>query len=189
VAATVGSTFVASFPYFWTGLLLLYLFAFRLSWFPMSGGSANPPSWTFGFIGDALAHSILPGLTIFISGIGAWALGMRNYTINVLGEDFIKFAQANGVRVRILLVRYAMRNAVLPQLTVFAIVFGNVVGGSLLVEEVFGYPGVGTLLYNAIFNLDYPLMQALFLIITLSVLLANFAVDLLHVRLDPRIAL
>jgi peptide/nickel transport system permease protein len=114
---------------------------------------------------------------------------MRNYTINVLGEDFIKFAQANGVRVRILLVRYAMRNAVLPQLTVFAIVFGNVVGGSLLVEEVFGYPGVGTLLYNAIFNLDYPLMQALFLIITLSVLLANFAVDLLHVRLDPRIAL
>jgi peptide/nickel transport system permease protein len=188
VAATVGSTFVASFPYFWTGLLLLYLFAFRLSWFPMSGGSANPPSWTFGFIGDALAHSVLPGLTIFISGIGAWALGMRNYTINVLGEDFIKFAQANGVRVRILLVRYAMRNAVLPQLTVFAIVFGNVVGGSLLVEEVFGYPGVGTLLYNAIFNLDYPLMQALFLIITLSVLLANFAVDLLHVRLDPRIA-
>jgi peptide/nickel transport system permease protein len=188
VAATVGSTFVASFPYFWTGLLLLYLFAFRLSWFPMSGGSANPPSWTFGFIGDALAHSVLPGLTIFIGGIGAWALGMRNYTINVLGEDFIKFAQANGVRVRILLVRYAMRNAVLPQLTVFAIVFGNVVGGSLLVEEVFGYPGVGTLLYNAIFNLDYPLMQALFLIITLSVLIANFAVDLLHVRLDPRIA-
>jgi peptide/nickel transport system permease protein len=188
VAATVGSTFVASFPYFWTGLLLLYLFAFRLSWFPMSGGSANPPSWTFGFIGDALAHSVLPGLTIFISGIGAWALGMRNYTINVLGEDFIKFAQANGVRVRILLVRYAMRNAVLPQLTVFAVVFGNVVGGSLLVEEIFGYPGVGTLLYNAIFNLDYPLMQALFLIITLSVLLANFAVDLLHVRLDPRIA-
>jgi peptide/nickel transport system permease protein len=188
VAATVGSTFVASFPYFWTGLLLLYLFAFRLSWFPMSGGSANPPSWTFGFIGDALAHSVLPGLTIFIGGIGVWALGMRNYTINVLGEDFIKFAQANGVRVRILLVRYAMRNAVLPQLTVFAIVFGNVVGGSLLVEEVFGYPGVGTLLYNAIFNLDYPLMQALFLIITLSVLIANFAVDLLHVRLDPRIA-
>jgi peptide/nickel transport system permease protein len=188
VAATVGSTFVASFPYFWTGLLLLYLFAFRLSWFPMSGGSANPPSWTFGFLGDALVHSVLPGLTIFISGIGAWALGMRNYTINVLGEDFIKFAQANGVRVRILLARYAMRNAVLPQLTVFAIVFGNVVGGSLLVEEVFGYPGVGTLLYNAIFNLDYPLMQALFLIITLSVLLANFAVDMLHVRLDPRIA-
>jgi peptide/nickel transport system permease protein len=188
VAATVGGTFVASFPYFWTGLLLLYLFAFRLSWFPMSGGSANAPSWTFGFIGDALRHSVLPGLTIFISGIGAWALGMRNYTVNVLGEDYIKFAQANGIRVRILLVRYAMRNAVLPQLTVFAIVFGNVVGGSLLVEEVFGYPGVGTLLYNAIFNLDYPLMQALFLIVTLSVLLANFAVDMLHVRLDPRIA-
>jgi peptide/nickel transport system permease protein len=186
--ATVGSTFVSSFPYFWTGLLLLYIFAFRYSAFPMSGGSANPPSWTFGFLGDALQHSVLPGLTIFISGIGSWALGMRNYTINVLGEDFIKFAQANGVKTRLLLTRYAMRNAVLPQLTVFAIILGNVVGGSLLVEEVFGYPGVGTLLYNAVFNLDYPLMQALFLIITVTVLVANFAVDMLHVKLDPRIA-
>jgi peptide/nickel transport system permease protein len=186
--ATVGSTFVSSFPYFWTGLLLLYVFAFRSSTFPMSGGSANPPSWTLGFLGDALQHSVLPGLTVFIGGIGTWALGMRNYTISVLGEDFIKFAQANGVRTRILLTRYAMRNAVLPQLTVFAIVLGNVVGGSLLVEEVFGYPGVGSLLYNAVFNLDYPLMQALFLVITLTVLVANFAVDLLHVKLDPRIA-
>jgi peptide/nickel transport system permease protein len=113
---------------------------------------------------------------------------MRNYTINVLGEDFIKFAQANGVQTRLLLTRYAMRNAVLPQLTVFAIILGNVVGGSLLVEEVFGYPGVGTLLYNAVYNLDYPLMQALFLIITVTVLIANFAVDMLHVKLDPRIA-
>ena len=186
--ATVSSTFVSSFPYFWTGLLLVYVFAFHLSWFPMSGGSANAPSWTPGFIGDALQHSVLPGLAIFISGFGVWALGMRNYTINVLGEDFIKFAQSNGVRTRILLTRYVMRNAVLPQLTVFAIVFGNVVGGSLLVEQVFGYPGVGTLLYNAIFNLDYPLMQAIFLIITVSVLLANFAIDMLHVKLDPRIA-
>lgn len=186
--ATVSSTFLSSFPFFWTGLLLLYVFAFRLGWFPLNGGSANPPSWTLSFLGDALHHSVLPGLTIFVSGIGSWALGMRNYTINVLGEDFIKFAQANGVRTRILLTRYAMRNAVLPQLTVFAIVFGNVVGGSLLVEEVFGYPGVGTLLYNAIFNLDYPLMQALFLIITVSVLFANFLVDLLHLKLDPRVA-
>ena len=186
--ATVSSTFVSSFPFFWTGLLLLYIFAFRLGWFPLSGGSSNSPSWSPSFIGSALQHSVLPGLTIFISGLGAWALGMRNYTINVLGEDFIKFAQANGVRTRIMLTRYAMKNAVLPQLTVFAIIFGNVVGGSLLVEEVFGYPGVGTLLYNAIFNLDYPLMQALFLIITVSVLLANFLVDMVHVRLDPRIA-
>jgi peptide/nickel transport system permease protein len=179
---------VSSFPYFWTGLLLLYVFAFRYSAFPLSGGSANPPSWTLGFLGDALQHSVLPGLTVFIGGVGTWALGMRNYTISVLGEDFIKFAEANGVRTRILLTRYAMRNAVLPQLTVFAIVLGNVVGGSLLVEEVFGYPGVGSLLYSAVFNLDYPLMQALFLVITLTVLVANFAVDLLHVKLDPRIA-
>ena len=186
--ATVGSTFLSSFPYFWTGLLLLYIFAFRLNAFPMSGGSSDAPSFTAGFIGSALSHSVLPALTIFISGLGSWVLGMRNYTINVLGEDFIKFAQANGVRTRILLTRYAMRNAILPQLTVFAIVFGNVVGGSLLVEIVFGYPGVGELLYNAIFNLDYPLMQALFLIITVTVLLANFIVDTLHVKLDPRIA-
>lgn len=187
-AATVGSTFLSSFPYFWTGLLLLYIFAFRLNAFPMSGGSSDAPAFTAGFIGSALSHSVLPALTIFISGLGSWVLGMRNYTINVLGEDFIKFAQANGVRTRILLTRYAMRNAILPQLTVFAIVFGNVVGGSLLVEVVFGYPGVGELLYNAIFNLDYPLMQALFLIITVTVLLANFIVDTLHVKLDPRIA-
>lgn len=185
---TTGSTFISNFPYYVVGMLFVYVFALRLNLLPLSGGSDNPPSWSTAFASDALRHAVLPALSIFIGGVGVWTLSMRNYTINVLGEDYIRFAQANGVRTRTILLRYAAKNAVLPQLTVFAIVFGNVVGGSLLVEEVFGYPGVGTLLINAIFNLDYPLMQALFLIITVCVLLANFLVDVLHLKLDPRTA-
>lgn len=186
--STVGSTFISSFPYYVTAMLLVYVFALQLGWLPLNGGSSNAPAFTLDFLGDALQHAILPAIAIFIGGVGSWTLAMRNYSINVLGEDYIKFAQANGVKTRTILLRYVTKNAVLPQLTMFGIVFGNVVGGSLLVEIVFGYPGVGQLLENAVFNNDYPLMQALFLVITVTVLLANFVVDLIHVKLDPRVS-
>ena len=187
--ATVGGTFTSGFPYFWTALLLLFVFAFKLNWFPIKGGyqADVSPNMSLAFIRDAAFHSVLPALTILISGLGGWLLGMRNNMINTLGEDYVTFAEANGLRGRTVALRYAARNALLPNLTAFGMALGLVVGGSLLTEVVFAYPGVGYLLYNAVVNEDYPLMQALFLVITVSVLVANFAVDLLYGLLDPRV--
>src|ERR1051325_8478647 len=187
--ATVGSTFTSAFPYFWTALLLLFVFGFELGWFPITGGYGRDvsPNLSIGFLGDAVYHSILPALTILVSGLGGWVLGMRNNMINTLGEDYVTFAQANGLRERSVALRYAARNAVLPNLTVFGLALGLTVSGSILTEVVYGYPGVGHLLYTALVHEDYPLMQALFLVITLSVVAANFVVDLMYGFLDPRV--
>lgn len=186
--ATVSSTFTSAFPYFWTALLLLFVFAFELNWFPIKGGyqADVSPNWSVGFVRDAAFHSVLPALTILISGLGGWLIGMRNNMVNTLGEDYVTFAEANGLRGRTVALRYAARNAMLPNITAFGMALGLVVGGSLLTEVVFSYPGVGYLLFNAVSNQDYPLMQALFLVITVSVLTANFVVDMLYGLLDPR---
>jgi peptide/nickel transport system permease protein len=186
--ATVGSTFTSAFPYFWTALLLLFVFAFKLNWFPIKGGyqADASPNWSAGFVADAAFHSVLPALTILVSGLGGWLLGMRNNMVNSLGEDYVLFAEANGLRSRTIALRYAARNALLPSVTAFGMALGLVVGGSLLTEVVFAYPGIGYLLYNAVVNEDFPLMQALFLVITISVLVANLVVDLLYGLLDPR---
>ncbi len=186
---TVGFTLMSAFPYFWTALLLLFVCGFVLNWFPINGGysAGQTPNLSVGFIGSAADHSVLPAITIVISSLGGWLLGMRNNMINTLAEDFIVFAEANGIRSRTIALRYAARNAILPNLTAFGMALGMVVGGSVLVEVVFGYPGVGSLLYTAVVNEDYPLMQALFLFITVSVLVANFVVDLFYGVLDPRV--
>jgi peptide/nickel transport system permease protein len=125
-------------------------------------------------------------VTILVTSLGGWIIGMRNAMINTLGDDYVTFAEANGLRGRTVAVRYAARNAILPNLTGFGLALGGVVGGSVLVEQVFGYPGIGYLLFNAVIGQDYPLMQALFLMITVSVLIANFIVDVLYGVLDPR---
>lgn len=187
--ATVGSTFTSAFPYFWTALLLLFVFGFELGWFPIKGGYGltTTPNASLSFVGDAAKHSVLPAFTILISGLGGWVLGMRNNMINTLGEDYVTFAEANGLRERTVALRYAARNAILPNLTVFGLALGFVVSGSILTEVVYGYPGMGYVLYTAVENQDYPLMQAIFLVITVSVLVANFIVDLLYGWLDPRV--
>ncbi len=185
---TLSGTFTSAFPYFWTALLLVFFLGYVLRWFPTSGayGASASPNLSGTFLLDALYHAILPALTILITSLGGWILGMRNTMINTLGEDYVTFAEANGLRNRTVALRYAARNAILPSLTGFGLALGGVVGGSLLVERVFNYPGVGYLLYNAVTNQDYPLMQALFLMITISVLVANFIVDILYGFLDPR---
>jgi peptide/nickel transport system permease protein len=185
---TLSGAFLAAFPYFWTGLLLLFFLGYVLGWLPTSGAYAADvvPNASIGFLGDALDHAVLPALTILVTSLGGWILGMRNTMIGTIGEDYVTFAEANGLRGRTVALRYAARNALLPNLTGFGMALGAVVGGSLLVEQVFGYPGVGHLLYNAVTNHDFPLMQALFLMITASVLAANFIVDLLYGVLDPR---
>ena len=188
-SVTLGATFFAAFPPFWLGLLLLYFLAFKYGWFPIKGGYAEgaTPNLSPAFLGDAFRHSVLPALTLAVTTLSGWVFGMRNNMINTLGEDFVTFAEANGLRSRTVALLYAARNAVLPNVTAFGVSLGAVVGGSILVEGVFSYPGLGNLLYIAVSNHDFPLMQALFLVMTVSMLVAIFVVDLLYVRLDPRV--
>ncbi len=186
---TVGATFFGAFPPFWLGLLLLYFLSFKLGWFPIKGGYSPgaSPNLSLSFLGDALEHSVLPAATLVVTTLSGWVFGMRNNMINTLGEDYVTFAEANGLRGRTIALLYAARNALLPNVTAFGLSLGAVVGGAVLVEGVFSYPGIGGLLFTAVINHDYPLMQALFLVITLSMLVAIFVVDLLYVRLDPRV--
>jgi peptide/nickel transport system permease protein len=180
---------LGSFPFFFFALLLLYLLAFQLKLLPLNGAytSGTAPNLSWDFIGDALMHAVLPAAAIVIVSIGGWILGMRNTMINVLSEDYIAMAEAKGLSDRRVMLMYAARNALLPQITGFALSLGYLVGGQILIEYVFSYPGVGYLLATAIGTQDYPLIQALLLIITLCVLLANLAADLLYGRLDPRV--
>ena len=181
--------FLNAMPYFWFGLIMLYIFAFQLSWFPLSGsqdnfpGPAFTPKWWSGL----LTHAVLPGLTILITAAGGWLVTMRNNVMGVMGEDYVAFARAKGLSDGRILNRYVLRNALLPSFTAFGLALGFVVGGAILTEIVFGYSGLGLQLNNAVFNLDYPLMQAIFLFIALGVLIANFIVDALYVFLDPRV--
>ena len=186
---TLGATFFAAFPPFWLGLLLLYVFAFTYGWFPIKGGydPGETPNLSLSFLGDAVFHSVIPAFTLAVTTLSGWVFGMRNNMINTLGEDYVTFAEANGLRTRTIALLYAARNAMLPSVTSFGMSLGFVVGGALLTEVVFAYPGVGYQLLNAVQGLDYPLMQGLFLTITAAVLLANFLVDILYVRLDPRV--
>lgn len=185
---TIGGSFLSAFPYFWTALLLLFFAGYVFRLFPTSGayGPTVVPEFSWSFLADALYHAALPALTLLLTGLGGWILGMRNTMISTLGDDYVTFAEANGLKAHTVALRYAARNAILPNLTSFGLALGGVVGGSVLVEQVFGFPGVGYLLYNAVTNQDYPLMQALFLMITVSVLVANVLVDLLYGVLDPR---
>jgi peptide/nickel transport system permease protein len=181
--------FIGSFPYFWLAMGALYLFGVVLGWFPIRHAFTDglEPAFTWEFIGDVGAHLVLPALTIVLVSIGGWMLGMRNTMIATNSEDYITMAEAKGLRPGRIMFRYAARNAMLPSVTSFGMGLGFVVGGALLTEVVFAYPGVGYQLLNAVQGLDYPLMQGLFLTITAAVLLANFLVDILYVRLDPRV--
>ncbi|GAA1723343.1 ABC transporter permease [Brachybacterium phenoliresistens] len=185
---TVGGSFLTTFPYFWTSLLLLFFLGYVAHLFPTFGAfsATTQPGLDWGTVVDAVYHAALPATTMLITSLGGWVLGMRNAMITTLGEDHVTFAEANGIPGRTVALKYAARNAILPNLTGFGMALGGVVGGSILVEQVFGYPGIGFLLFNAVTGQDYPLMQAIFLMITVSVLVANLLVDILYGILDPR---
>jgi peptide/nickel transport system permease protein len=182
------TTFLSSIPYFWLGLIAIALLTGPDSFFPPSGGfdTGVVPGWDWGFISSAIQHSILPAITILISSMAGWILSMRNMMVTVAAEDYVTVAHAKGLPERRVMVGYAARNALLPNISGFALSLGFIVGGTLLVEIVFSYPGLGYLLFQAVGTKDYPLMQGIFLIITLSVLLANFVADLAYLMLDPR---
>ena len=181
--------FLGSLPYFWIAPLILFAFAFHLQIFPPRHAYDTDlsPAFSWAFISSVITHMVLPVLSILIVSIGGWLLGMRNTMIMVLSEDYVTMAEAKGLPTRRVMFRYGARNALLPVLTSFGMSLGFILSGSLFTEMIFAYPGLGYLLINSVRNLDYPLMQGLFLMITLAVLLANLVVDLLYARLDPRI--
>jgi peptide/nickel transport system permease protein len=178
----------SAFPYFWVGLLFVWLLAYKLGWFPESGGYSinDQVALNWHFIGDVLSHSLLPALTLVVTAIGGWILTMRNTVITVLAEDYVRMGRAKGLKPWTVMWGYAGRNAILPNLTGFAMSLGFVVSGAILVEYVFNYPGVGYMLLNAVKSEDYALMEALFLLITVAVLLAILVSDILTAVLDPR---
>ncbi len=182
-------TFFQAIPYFWLALLLLYVLGLDLRWFPLGFGYSIElePGVNFTFITDAAYHAVLPAFTIVISSVAGWMLGMRNAMLTTLAEDYVLMAQAKGLSERRVLVTYAARNAILPNITGFAIPLGFVIGGALLTEIIFSYPGIGFILLQAVQAEDYPLMQAIFLLIALIVLCANFLADIFYVVLDPRV--
>ena len=179
---------ISAFPYFWIGLLSVWLFSLTLGWFPLLGGydETITPTLTWGFAANVLWHAVLPASTILLTSIGGWILTMRNNMISVLSEDYVKMAKAKGLKPRRIIWQYAGRNALLPNLTGFAMSLGFVISGAILVEYVYNYPGVGFMLLQAVENEDYALMQALFLLITVAVLIAIFISDILTAILDPR---
>lgn len=181
--------FIGSFPYFWLAMGALWLFGVTLGWFPLRHAFSvgTVPEFSLAFLADVAYHLVLPALTIVLVSVGGWMLGMRNTMIATNAEDYIVMAEAKGLKPNRIMLRYAARNAMLPSVTAFGMSLGFVVGGALLTEVVFAYPGVGYQLLSAVQNLDYPLMQGLFLTITTAVLAANFLVDILYVRLDPRV--
>jgi len=174
-------------PYMWLALVLAYFVSFRWGWLPVSGAYdfSIQPSWSWEFAQSFLRHWFLPFLTLFLVSFGGWAIGMRNLIIYELEAEYANYLQALGAPSK-LVRRYAYQNAVLPQMSGLALALGAVVGGALVTEIVFGYPGVGSLIITALQVRDYFLLQGLFLFIIIGVLIANFIVDIAYVIVDPR---
>jgi peptide/nickel transport system permease protein len=181
--------FIGSFPYFWLAALALYFFCFQWGWFPLRHAYNDnlSPTFSLEFLLSVAYHLFLPAMSVIVVATGGWVLGMRNTMISTLSEDYVTMAEAKGLPQHQVMFNYAARNALLPNVTALGMSIGFVLGGQLLTEVVFGYPGLGFQLITAVRALDYPLMQGLFLMLTISVLAANLLADLLYVRLDPRV--
>lgn len=182
--------FISNFPYIVTALLLFYFFGLKLDLLPLAY-TYNPeldPSFSLEFIGSVAKHAILPMGSMVVVGIAGWVFAMRNAMINVLGEDYVTMAEAKGLSSFRVMNRYAGRNAILPVATAIAMAIGFSFAGSIMTEVVFNYQGLGNVLLKGIMARDYPLIQAILLILVTAVLTANFIADLLYVWLDPRIS-
>ena len=175
-------------PYYWLAMILLYLFAVSFRIFPLTGAysTLKIPALTLSFILDMLHHYALPFLSIVMGAIGGWAIGMRAMVIYELGADYVSYADSLGLPDGRVL-RYVFRNSMLPQVTGLALNLGLMLGGALITELVFSYPGTGFLVFRALSTLDYPLIQGTFILLISTLLLANFIVDLVYAYIDPRI--
>ena len=177
-------------PFFLLGLILMYLLAFQAQWLPIFGGysAGAKPMATVGFALDVLAHAILPALSIVLVATGGWALGMRGMMVTTMGEDYVTFAEAKGLRSSTVFLRYCVRNAILPQTTALALALGQILSGAVLVEVIFGYPGIGALLFQAIRENDHFLIQGIVFTVIVALGLATLILDLAYPWLDPRIS-
>ncbi|MCA0456214.1 MAG: ABC transporter permease [Chloroflexi bacterium] len=185
----VGMVFT-SLPSILAAIFLLYIFAFLLDWFPLSGsyGRGMKPGLTLEFIGSVIHHGTLPALAIVIVSFGYWALGMRGMMITVEGEDYMHLARAKGLNPFYVLYRYMVRNAILPQITAFAITLGTLISGQVLVEYIFVYQGMGSVIFTAIRNQDFAVIQGTSFFLIVLTALAVLIIDLVYPLIDPRIS-
>jgi peptide/nickel transport system permease protein len=182
--------FLSSIPYFWMALAIVFFVGTYFSGFPTDNGYDiynATPGFNMDFILSVIQHGLLPVLTLLIGALAGWVLPMRNTMVTTLSEDYVLMAQAKGLSERRVMFFYAARNAILPSITSFSMSLGLVVGGSLLTEIVFNYPGIGFALYQAVEGHDYTVVQGCFLLIAITVLIANFLSDLVYTLLDPRV--
>jgi len=184
------SLIISQIPYYWLGMIFIFFFGVKLNILPVQGaysqGIIPGPSWSF--LLDAFKHYILPFSSIVVSAMGGWAIGMRLMVIYELGSDYAAFSEYVGMKDKRIF-SYVYRNSLLPQITGLALSLGSILGGSLITEIVFNYPGTGYLLFKALTTLDYPLIQGIFVILIASIYTANFIVDFLYAIIDPRIRL
>jgi len=180
---------LSAIPYYMLGLVLVFVFALTLNIFPLGGGysTGSLPSFSPGFIGDVIYHSLLPAASILLASMGSWALGMRGMMVTTEGEDYMTFAEGRGLRSGRIFFSYGIRNAILPQFTSLALAFGHIVSGSVLVEVIFTYPGLGSLLFDSIQGADYFVIYGIVFMLVLAIAVATLLVDLLYPLLDPRI--
>ncbi|MCC6166724.1 MAG: ABC transporter permease [Caldilineaceae bacterium] len=181
---------LGAIPAYLVALILIYFISYRWQWLPLAGGYGlgTVPNMSAAFAMDVLKHSLLPALAIVLTTMGGWVIGMRGMMVTVQGEDYMTFGEAKGLKDGRLFNRYGVRNAILPQVTGLALAFSTLVSGSVLVELVFQYPGVGTLLARAISQLDYWMIYGINLIIIVSIAIAMFIMDMIYPLLDPRIS-
>jgi peptide/nickel transport system permease protein len=182
------SIFLSNIPPFGMAIILLVVFAVNAKWFPTSGGYGFDliPSFTWSFVWSVIVHYQLPFWSLVLIAIGGWAIGMRSMAIYELNADYVKYSRFMGIKDRKIL-GYVFRNAMLPQVTGLALAIGTMVGGALVAEIIFSYPGLGFTMMNAVLGRDYPLISAATLVITIMVLTANFIVEILYGLIDPRI--
>ncbi len=186
--STNTAVFAYAFPTQWLGLMLLILLSSHLPTNGMTWEYLFSPEPFWQHLGDVAQHMILPALTLMLTAYGSYTLVVRTSVLETLGEDYVLTARAKGLPVRRIVWRHAVRNALLPMVTLIALDFGYIVGGALLVEVIFSWPGIGLAMYNAVTQRDYPMLEGGFLILTVSVIVLNFASDLVYFRLDPRIS-
>jgi peptide/nickel transport system permease protein len=177
-------------PFFLLGLILMYLLAFQVQLLPIFGGytAGVIPSLSIGFVLDVFVHALLPAMSIVLVATGGWALAMRGMMVTTMGEDYVTFADAKGLKSSTIFLRYCVRNAILPQTTALALALGQILSGAVLVEVIFGYPGIGALLFQAIRENDFFLIQGIVFTVIVALGLATFVLDVVYPWLDPRIS-
>jgi peptide/nickel transport system permease protein len=187
--AIYSSMSLAAIPFYLLALILLYLFAFRWNLLPIGGTFTPGSARGFGLdtLLDLLRHALLPVMSLALGLIGFWALSMRGVMASLLGDDYLRYARAKGLKERTIFFKYGMRNAMLPQVTYLAIDLGRLISGQVLVETIFNYPGLGTVLFKALGSGDYFVVQGVVLFIIMSTALATLLLDIVYPLLDPRV--